>query len=154
MTLELYIQRIVDHQGMPSDEQIYNWVTLALKSKLKESPELTVRITDTHEIQALNHEYRGKNKPTNVLSFPFEAMPGMAVNLLGDVVLCAEVVEAEAKEQNKTPTAHWAHIIIHGCLHLLGYDHISEKEADEMEGLEIALLEQLGYNNPYILHKT
>lgn len=110
---------------------------------------ITVRCVESEESQQLNHDYRGKNKPTNVLSFPFESPAEFFVPLLGDLVICADVVRIEAQQQNKTVLAHWAHMIVHGCLHLLGYDHINDSEADEMESLEIKILRQLGYNNPY-----
>lgn len=114
--------------------------------------EITVRVVDEDESQQLNHEYRGKNKPTNVLSFPFEAPPGIEMNLLGDLVICAGVVEAEAQQQNKPLDHHWAHMIIHGTLHLLGYDHIEDDQAEEMEGLEISLLGKLSIDDPYQDH--
>jgi probable rRNA maturation factor len=105
------------------------------------------------ESQELNHQYRGKNKPTNVLSFPFEIpehLPeGVEIELLGDLIICAPVVEREAQEQNKALLAHWAHMTLHGCLHLLGYDHIEDKEAEEMESLEIEILQKMGFPNPY-----
>jgi probable rRNA maturation factor len=108
-----------------------------------------VRITDEAEIRELNATYRGKDYATNVLSFPFEAPPGVDIPLLGDIVVCAAVVAREAAEQEKPLQAHWAHMVIHGTLHLLGYDHIEEADAEEMEGLEIRLLADLGYANPY-----
>ncbi|KZZ19879.1 rRNA maturation RNase YbeY, partial [Oleiphilus sp. HI0080] len=111
--------------------------------------ELTIRVVDTPEIQELNANYRDKDKPTNVLSFPFEAPEHIELDLLGDLIICAQVVNAEAKEQNKDEKSHWAHMTVHGVLHLLGYDHIDDIEADEMEGLEIKILHELGYANPY-----
>ena len=109
----------------------------------------SVLFTGDDEVHELNREWRGKDKPTNVLSFPFEAPPGVDIPLLGDIIICAAVVEHEASEQGKALEAHWAHMVIHGTLHLLGYDHIEEGEAEEMEGLEIRLLAGLGYANPY-----
>ena len=100
----------------------------------------------------LNKEYRGKDKPTNVLSFPFDDMAGLPeeeTRLLGDLVICAPVVRKEAKKQDKRPKDHWAHMVVHGTLHLLGYDHIEEAEASEMEALEARILEQFGIKNPY-----
>ena len=94
-------------------------------------------------------EYRGKNYATNVLSFPSDLPEDFDPPLLGDLALCAAVINKEAQEQNKTATAHWAHMVVHGCLHLLGFDHIDDAEADEMEAREITILRQLGFNNPY-----
>jgi probable rRNA maturation factor len=122
-------------------------------SQFQESAELTVRIVDTEESHQLNHDYRGKDKPTNVLSFPFEAPPGMELDLLGDLIICRQVVEKEAEEQNKPLLAHWAHMVVHGSLHLLGYDHIEDDEAEEMESLETEIMQTMGFEDPYILEK-
>lgn len=111
--------------------------------------ELSVRIVDEDESQALNLQYRGKDKPTNVLSFPCELPDGVELPLLGDLVICAQVVAKEALEQGKVLHAHWAHMVVHGTLHLLGYDHIEDGEAEEMEAIEIQVLLELGYPNPY-----
>ena len=92
-------------------------------------------------------------KPTNVLSFPFEAPPGIELPLLGDLIICRQVVEQEAEEQGKTVEAHWAHMVVHGTLHLLGYDHIEDEEAEEMEALEAEIMLALGYPDPYISEK-
>lgn len=115
----------------------------------QQSLSITVRCVEPEESQQLNYDYRGKNKPTNVLSFPFESPADFFVPLLGDLVICADVVKNEAQEQNKTILAHWAHMTVHGCLHLLGYDHINEHEADTMESLEVSIMQQLGFDNPY-----
>ena len=136
-------------ENLPHADEFQTWVDAAL-SKYNKSFELTVRIVDITESQSLNLQYRDKDKPTNVLSFPFEVPDGVDLDLLGDLIICKAVVEQEAAEQNKTLQAHWAHMVIHGCLHLLGFDHISEDEAMEMEGLEIDILAQLGFANPYI----
>ena len=148
MSITLDCQRVVSYDWLPSDEQLERWVHVAIHNERPDG-EVTVRITDRQESQQLNHEYRGKDKPTNVLSFPFEAPAPIQLPLLGDLVICAPVVEQEAKEQHKELEAHWAHMVIHGCLHLLGYDHIDDAEAEAMEQLEIALMLELGYNNPY-----
>ncbi len=133
----------------PSPELIRTWVEEALQLR-KDPSEMTVRIVDVEEIQQLNRDYRHKDKPTNVLSFPFEVPEGIDdLPLLGDVVICAQVVREEAEQQNKVVMDHWAHMVVHGALHLLGFDHIEDDEAEEMEGLEIEILARLGINNPY-----
>lgn len=137
---------------LPSETQIQTWLDKILPQFVDQA-ELTIRIVDEEESQTLNATYRQKNKPTNVLSFPFEAPIEMETPLLGDLVICAPIVEQEALEQNKTLDAHFVHLLLHGCLHLLGYDHIEEAEAIEMESLEIAILAELGFNNPYELQK-
>lgn len=148
MNIELDIQIAVQNSDLPSKEQFYQWVSAVL-TPYNKPYELTIRIVEQTESQQLNHQYRHKDKPTNVLSFPFEVPEGIDLNLLGDLVVCADIVEQEAQQQHKTSIAHWAHMITHGCLHLLGYDHISESEANEMEALEIKILAQQGYENPY-----
>ena len=137
---------------LPSLKQIESWVQSALDNAefKSESAELTVRIVDEHESQQLNNEYRGKNKPTNVLSFPFEVPPGVPCDLLGDLVVCLPVVENEALEQSKPVLGHWAHMLVHGTLHLLGFDHITDEEAEEMEKLEVVILKELGFADPYL----
>ncbi|MFT2090999.1 rRNA maturation RNase YbeY [Paraglaciecola sp. 2405UD69-4] len=149
-------------EAIPSERNIQLWLDTVLAHQNLSNQEITVRLVDTQESQALNFEFRGKDKPTNVLSFPFE-MPEIMIHdeanqqgdmppLLGDLVICSQVVEAEATQQNKANLDHWAHMIIHGCLHLLGYDHIEDGEANEMEGLEIAILKQLAIDDPYQDH--
>jgi probable rRNA maturation factor len=148
LSLDLDLQIAVESNQLPSQADFETWVRTALGNTL-DTAELTIRLVEIEESQSLNHEYRGKDKPTNVLSFPFEAPPGMELSLLGDLVICVAVVEQEALEQNKPLQAHWAHMVIHGCLHLLGYDHIIDQEAEEMESLETQLIEGLGFSNPY-----
>ena len=143
------LQNACDSQVLPSIDQFQQWVTAALTAVTKEQFELTIRLVNTEESQQLNKQYRHKDKPTNVLSFPFEVPDGIDLNLLGDLVICSQVVEQEAKAQNKLLIDHWAHMIIHGCLHLLGYDHINDKDALEMEMLEINILAKLSISNPY-----
>ena len=137
-----------DNQNLPTEEQIIQWLNVILP-QFMDNAEITIRIVDEQESQQLNNTYRHKDKPTNVLSFPFESPIEIEVPLLGDLIICKQVVEAEAKEQHKSLTAHWAHMIVHGCLHLLGYDHILDEEAEEMENIEIDIMQQLGFNNPY-----
>ena len=137
-----------DNQNLPTEEQIMQWLNVILP-QFMDNAEITIRIVDEQESQQLNNTYRHKDKPTNVLSFPFESPIEIEVPLLGDLIICKQVVEAEAKEQDKSLTSHWAHMIVHGCLHLLGYDHILDEEAEEMENIEIDIMQQLGFDNPY-----
>lgn len=150
--LTVDVQVAYEGAGVPDETQFQVW---AEKAWLGEDPsEVTIRIVGNEESQDLNHQYRGKDKPTNVLSFPFEAPPGITVPLAGDLVICAPVVEKEAQEQHKEPVAHWAHMVVHGMLHLQGYDHIEDNEAEAMEALEVRLLAQLGFANPYEAEET
>ena len=133
----------------PSPAELSAWVEAALAGR-RTGAELTIRIVGTAEIQALNRDYRHKDVPTNVLSFPFEAPPGVDVPLLGDVVICADVVAAEAAQLEIASNVHWAHMVVHGVLHLLGYDHVEARDAQVMEGEEAHVLAGLGYPDPYI----
>lgn len=147
MSLTLDLQVASYATGLPTQADIERWANAALTAR--EESELSVRIVDNDESQTLNHQYRGKDKPTNVLSFPAELPDDVDIPLLGDLVICAPVVAREAQEQNKTLEAHWAHMVVHGTLHLLGYDHIEDTEADEMEALETELLTAMNYPPPY-----
>lgn len=142
------IQRIFESPNQPSDTQLELWVNTVL-TNIDDDFELTIRIVDEMESAQLNETYRHKKGSTNILSFPFEVPEGVELNLLGDLVICAPVLEREAQEQNKPLHNHWAHIVIHGTLHLLGYDHIEDEEAQEMEAKEIELLQTLSIPNPY-----
>ncbi|WP_338517028.1 rRNA maturation RNase YbeY [Alteromonas gracilis] len=135
--------------AIPLPAEVEAWANAVLSHEGISDQEVTVRFTNEDESQSLNSEYRGKDKPTNVLSFPFEAPPGIEMNLLGDLVICAPVISREAKEQGKQVRDHYAHMTVHGVLHLLGYDHMEDAEAQEMESKEIAILAQLGIDNPY-----
>ncbi|MDO6424445.1 rRNA maturation RNase YbeY [Saccharophagus degradans] len=148
LTIDIQQASTADASQLPSDEQFEIWVEAALQQRMSDA-ELSVRIVDEDESQALNLQYRGKDKPTNVLSFPCELPDGVELPLLGDLVICAQVVAKEALEQGKLLHAHWAHMVVHGTLHLLGYDHIEDGEAEEMEAIEIQVLLELGYPNPY-----
>ncbi|QUM77993.1 rRNA maturation RNase YbeY [Moritella sp. 24] len=150
-TLDLQIAT-EDESQLPTEAQLTTWLDAAVKL-FQESAEVTIRIVDNEESQQLNSDYRGKDKPTNVLSFPFEVPEGIELNLLGDLIICKQVVEREAQEQQKPLTAHWAHMVIHGTLHLLGYDHIIDEEADEMEALETEIMLKLDFEDPYITEK-
>ena len=134
--------------AIPEQQQFENWIEAATAS-VKGDSQLTIRLVDETEMTNLNQTYRHKEGPTNVLSFPFEAPPEFDLPLLGDIIICATVVNREADEQNKKPEAHWAHMVIHGCLHLLGYDHVEDEDAEEMERLETEILIRLGYGAPY-----
>ena len=138
--------------GLPTAQQIEQWATAAVQPQSDEV-EMTVRIVDEAESHALNLNYRGKDRPTNVLSFPFECPDEVELPLLGDLVICRQVVEREAQEQDKPVMAHWAHMVVHGSLHLLGYDHIEDDEAEEMESLETQIMTGLGFADPYLSEK-
>ena len=146
---QIEIQHICKSKDQPDQEQIQRWVDAALDG-FNQDTEIVVRIVDEQESAELNQQYRHKPGPTNILSFPVEIPEGIELNLLGDLVVCAPVLEKEALEQHKTLTDHWAHIIVHGVLHLLGYDHIDEIQAELMENKEITILNTLSIKNPYI----
>ncbi|HHW77910.1 MAG TPA: rRNA maturation RNase YbeY [Xanthomonadaceae bacterium] len=149
MTLELDLQIALDMPGLPTEADFRHWAAAALVgADYSKNAELTIRVVNEAESTALNETYRHKQGPTNVLSFPFEAPPEVETPLLGDIVICAPVVLREAVSQGKTLAAHWAHLVAHGVLHLLGYDH-DEAQAEAMESLEIRILAGLGYPDPY-----
>lgn len=137
-----------DQTHLPTLEQFTYWATQAVRAESIE-PEITIRIVDEAESHELNLTYRGKDRPTNVLSFPFECPEEVDLPLLGDLIICRQVVEREAQEQGKPLLAHWAHMVVHGSLHLLGYDHIEDDEAEEMESLETEIMTGLGFEDPY-----
>ena len=148
MNVFIDLQQTVDIV-QPDLAQFQSWAAAALQ-EVAEDCELSIRIVDAAESQQLNRDYRGKDKPTNVLSFPFESPVPLQPRLLGDLVICAPVVTAEAAQQGKAEMHHWAHLTIHGCLHLLGYDHINDDEAEQMESREIAILREFAIENPYL----
>lgn len=153
MAIELDLQLAVENENnLPSTTDFQRWLDAAIH-RFQADAEVTIRIVDREESQTLNRDYRGKDKPTNVLSFPFEAPPEIEINLLGDLIICRQVVEKEAEEQDKPLFAHWAHMVVHGSLHLLGYDHIEDDEAEEMEALETEIMQEMGYNDPYLAEK-
>jgi probable rRNA maturation factor len=147
VTIEVDVQNATVFEPVPDNAQFSLWVETALRGKSE--AELTLRLVDRDESRKLNSRYRGKDKPTNVLSFPAGFPPGLDIPLLGDIVICAPLVGEESEAQQKPLPAHWAHLVIHGVLHLLGHDHQHEHEAVEMEATEVELLASLGFGNPY-----
>ena len=142
------LQIATEASDLPSQADIEQWARAALQNGDPDA-ELSVRIVGNEESQTLNAQYRQKDKPTNVLSFPADLPEGVDIPLLGDLVICAPVVEVEAQQQGKTSQAHWAHMVVHGTLHLQGYDHIDDAEAEAMEALETQILCKMGYPAPY-----
>lgn len=163
LALYLDLQQVVDAEMIPAQEQIESWVRWALIMAAESADEtcednlqaeLTIRIVDKDEIQSLNRDYRQKDSATNVLSFPYEGFPfaspvEMQLPLLGDLIICHDIVVQEAQQQQKKIADHWAHMVVHGVLHLKDYDHITDDEAEIMEALEIQILHKLGIANPY-----
>jgi len=158
LTLDLDNASSAADGDLPDYDQFLHWASACLNPKrcdgrathdAGDDPSLSIRLVDEAESQQLNANYRNKDYPTNVLSFPCDLPPDVDLNLLGDLVICVQVVEREAIEQQKSIQAHWAHMVVHGCLHLLGYDHINEAEAEDMESLETAILTELGFPAPY-----
>ena len=134
----------------PEEDDIRSWIAAALAGGARSADsEICVRLVDRDEMSKLNRDYRAKEGPTNVLSFPSDLPTELELPLLGDIVICAPVVRTEAKQQHKSLRAHWAHLTVHGTLHLLGYDHIEEHQAVAMETLETRILEQLNFACPY-----
>ncbi len=148
MSVEVDVQYAFMADGLPSVSDIETWIGAVIRGR-RENVQLTVRIVDEEEGTELNERWRRAHGPTTVLSFPSEGLEAIAPDLLGDVVICAPVVESEAREQGKSLTAHWTHMVIHGTLHLLGFDHVDEDHAREMELLEAQILQELGYADPY-----
>lgn len=149
------VQLACEDTDVPDTERIRAWVNAALSASnaaIGVDAEVSVRVVGAEEMKSLNKEYRNKDRATNVLSFPtgdLAGLPDEAAQTLGDIVVCAPVVCDEAAEQDKVAADHWAHMLVHGTLHLLGYDHISDVEAAVMEGLEVRILTSLGVENPY-----
>ena len=144
----LDIQIISQSKLLPDQEQFQYWVDAVLKDPSQDA-EVVIRIVDETEMIQFNEQYRGKKGSTNILSFPFEVPEGIDSCLLGDMLVCAPVVEKEAQQQHKQLDHHWAHIVVHGVLHLLGYDHVDDQDAEEMEALEIKILKTINIKNPY-----
>jgi probable rRNA maturation factor len=149
--LDVAVGYAAPRKGVPASASFRRWIEAALKgARRRKASEVSVRIVDAEEGRALNLQYRGRDYATNVLSFPVELPPGVDLPLIGDLVICAPVVTREAAEQGKKPADHWAHLTVHGTLHLLGYDHIDEAEAEAMEALETKVLAGLGIADPYL----
>ena len=146
--LDVAVNYAAPRAGVPAAVSFRKWVAAALKGRIREA-DLAIRIVDEREGQALNRHYRGKDYATNVLSFPAELPEGVKLPLLGDLVICAPVVAREAAEQGKALKDHYAHLTVHGVLHLLGWDHEDDKEAEAMEQLEREILADLGIADPY-----
>ncbi len=156
---EVELQWAIEPQAIPTEAQCQQWAQAAMQGEYADKPvALTIRVVDADEGRQLNQDYRGKDYATNVLSFAFEYPAGLQQALqdeedeslyLGDLVMCASVIIEEAMAQEKTLEEHWAHLVVHGCLHLQGYDHIEETQADAMEALETRIMQQLGYDDPY-----
>lgn len=141
--VEFSLHAATTHSPLPSRNDFYRWIAAALLPE-NEGAEIAIRLVDEDESAQLNQQYRGKTGPTNVLSFTLDSNP-----LVGDVVICAPLVSQEAKDQGITETAHWAHLTVHACFHLLGYDHQTDAQAALMEEREITTLKELGFENPY-----
>jgi len=139
---------LADNVYVPSEELLAVWVGAVLRKQSIDEAELSIRIVDESESQNLNKEYRDKNTPTNVLSFSLGVPEYVMPRILGDLVICAEVVAVESQAQDKPRDAHWAHMVVHGVLHLLGFDHQADEQAQQMEGLEIEIMQGLGFANP------
>jgi probable rRNA maturation factor len=149
MTLHVDIQSATA-EPVPDEDDIRRWIGAALaEQRDSDDTEISLRLVDSEEMAELNHIWRGKSGPTNVLSFPADFPPELQLPLLGDIVVCAPVVRREAREQHKSERAHWAHMLVHGTLHLLGYDHFEDDLAAIMESLESAVLAQLDFPCPY-----
>ncbi|MEW8028605.1 MAG: rRNA maturation RNase YbeY [Candidatus Thiodiazotropha sp.] len=148
-TLSVEVQQAAKASvDLPAEDEFRQWVEAALPQD-HDSVEMVIRLVDEEESRQLNRDFRGQDKATNVLSFPFEAPVEVPLPLLGDLVICVQVVAREALEQGKDLHAHWAHMVVHGVLHLLGYDHQSDTEAEQMERLERDILLSLHFSDPY-----
>ena len=149
VSIEMSVSENIDSkQDIPDAALVQQW---ADKACLCEDKVVTsVQVVSNDEMRELNNTWRGKNRPTNVLSFPMQSPDELDLKIMGDLALCAGVINTEARQQHKSEQAHWAHMVVHGMLHLQGYDHINEAQADEMEALEIRILNGLGFDNPYL----
>lgn len=149
MSFLIDIQIASKSQMLPHPSQIKEWLEIVLEHEV-DTAEMTVRLVDEKEMTQLNSQYRKKHGPTNVLAFPYEPIPGVASNYMGDVIICAPVVEFEANKIGLPEINHWAHMVVHGTLHLMGFDHDTDEAATDMESKEIMLLKKLGFPSPYL----
>jgi probable rRNA maturation factor len=147
--LKVNVEYVSRAKALPAKDTIVRWARAALDGAKRERTELGVRIVDEAEITELNRRFRRKRGPTDVLSFPFEDPPGVRTAMLGDVVICAPLVQRQARAQGKQPRAHWAHMLVHGIMHLRGFDHQTRLQADLMEDIERRVLRHLGFPDPY-----
>tara|TARA_R110002096_G_scaffold177599_4_gene354210 strand:+ start:393 stop:833 length:441 start_codon:yes stop_codon:yes gene_type:complete len=145
--IQVEVQYATSADGIPCEDTFRSWVG---KVEVESTQEVALRIVDEAEMTQLNQQYRKKSGVTNVLSFPAELPDGVDVPFLGDIIICAPVVAREAADQGKLLDSHWAHMVVHGILHLQGYDHIDDAEAEQMESLEIKIMHLLGFANPYV----
>lgn len=154
MTVRVILDNTTHEPSLPTEAQFQEWIDCILSTvedKLDESVDnVTISIVDLEKSAALNEAFRGKSGPTNVLSFTYDPIPGFPEESLGDLAICADIMKEEAQQQDTPIIAHWAHLTIHGILHLLGYDHLTDDEAATMEALEINALKKLGFENPYV----
>lgn len=153
MALAVEVQFAVQAPDLPAAAQLRAWAEAAWREPDQDA-EVVVRVTGEAESRRLNHDFRGRDRATNVLSFPYDPVPELDLDHVGDLVLCAPVVAREAREQGKAPAAHWAHMVVHGMLHLQGYDHEDDAGAAEMERIETVILAGLGYPDPYADDET
>ena len=153
MVLAVEVQVACDGDRLPTVQHLTEWAQAAWQDPARDA-EVVIRLTDELESRRLNREYRGKDRPTNVLSFPYDPLPGVVLDHIGDLVVCAPVVEGEARAQGKRAEAHWAHMVVHGMLHLQGYDHATDRQALQMERLETDILTGLGFPAPYADDET
>ncbi len=146
----LFLENNSGQTGIPSEIEFTHWVSTALHCTQNERRELSIQLVDSQTMQSINKQFRATDKPTNVLSFPFDAVvPEQSTLSWGDIVICVPLVEQEATEQGKLAKSHWAHLTVHGILHLIGYDHSEQADAAIMEPLEVSILSKLGVANPY-----
>ena len=153
MVLAVEVQVADGDDPLPSQQHLTEWARAAWRDPARDA-EVVIRLTDESESRRLNREFRGRDRPTNVLSFPYDPLPGVAPDHVGDLVVCAPVVALEARAQGKRPEAHWAHMVVHGMLHLQGFDHETEHQAIKMERVETDILTGLGYPDPYADDET
>ena len=147
--VKVEVQYAVVDPNIPTEQEFQDWASI-IEAKIHAQEEVSIRIVDENEIAKLNHDYRNRAQSTNVLAFPAEIPSGTNLPFIGDIVICAPIVAKQAAEQGKSLASHWAHLMLHGILHLQGYDHIDAIDAKNMEQLEAQLMQKLGFPNPYL----